>query len=72
MMHNPKQLYTEHTLGELLDLLDQLHTAASEGRTSRSNEIKGLLRDVIYTAQETLAEIENHEPHLRILKKPPA
>lgn len=74
------------------DILDELHTAASQGQVTRfagmeEAEMLNWLRDVIYTAQETIAEIqrqapsqENDEtvsnplkpaPHLRLLEKRP-
>jgi hypothetical protein len=60
---NLQLLYNEARLSHLLDALDELHSAASEGDihsvTPLSNaELTGWLRDVIYTARETLAEIE--------------
>lgn len=63
----------EQTLAAILEQLDELHTAASEGRLSK-RETAGYLREIIYTAQETLAEIErNHQPSpvvLRIVEQP--
>ncbi len=56
-------LYNESRLSTLLDALDELHSAASDGNiravTSLTNaELIGMLRDIIYTAQETMEEIE--------------
>ncbi|MFW5771802.1 MAG: hypothetical protein ACOCZH_00660 [Phototrophicaceae bacterium] len=63
----------EQTLAAIVEQLDALHTAASEGRLSK-RETAGYLREIIYTAQETLAEIErNHQPPsvvLRIVEQP--
>jgi hypothetical protein len=56
-------LYNESRLSTLLDALDELHNAASDGDvrsvTTLSNaELIGWLREVIYTARETMDEIE--------------
>lgn len=69
-------------LEDVLDYIDQLHSAASEGETDTLNqtseaEMMNYLREIIYTAQETLAEIEatrahrtrRQQPVLRILPK---
>ncbi len=58
-------LYNHVRLSSLGNLLDELHTAASEGAletvTPLSNaELVSWLREIIYTAQETIAEIEEH------------
>lgn len=58
-------LYDHARLNSLGNLLDELHTAASEGAlpgvTPLSNaELVGWLREFIYTAQETISEIEAH------------
>jgi len=50
-------------MDELYDVLDELHTAASEDAlqafTSMSErDVVDFLRDVIYTAQQTIEEIE--------------
>ncbi len=56
-------LYEGDRLEDLLDLLDELHSAASENRlqnltTLSKPELLGMLQDVIYTAQETIREME--------------
>ncbi|HEX2622447.1 MAG TPA: hypothetical protein VHL11_19945, partial [Phototrophicaceae bacterium] len=56
-------LYTGDGLNDLLDNLDELHTAASENRlhtftTMSERELLGMLKDIIYTAQEAIEEIE--------------
>jgi len=69
-------------LEDVLDYIDQLHSAASEGESDTLNqmseaELMNYLQEIIYTAQETLAEIEatrahrssKHQPVLRILPK---
>jgi len=78
-------LYHDRTLAQLLDALDQLHNAASDNRLDMATrmtteDLKGTLREIIYTAEETLAEIDaqhDHQsvprkPYLRVLKKPSA
>lgn len=63
-------------LSDMLDLLDDLHSAASEdsdhefsGMTRQ--ELLGFLREVIYTAQETMSEIQRQrraqKPILRLV-----
>lgn len=62
------------------DLLDQMHTAASEGNLptfagAPETEVVNWLRELIYVAQETVSEIEQQrptrcEPKLRVLAKP--
>jgi hypothetical protein len=75
---NFQLLYNEARIGTLLDTLDELHTAASEGRlrqitTVSDAELVGWLYELIYTAQETMAEIESHheqcEPELTLVPK---
>ena len=58
-------LYNEARLGLLVNMMDELHTAASEGMLHTMTpltgaELVGWLRDFIYTAHETIAEIEQH------------
>ncbi len=86
MNQNPEHtlsiLYLDNTLGELYEALDELHSAASDGQLSEmtklsKRELLAWLRDVIYTAQETIEEIGEsdmwHEPvMLRIVDKPGA
>ena len=65
---------------DLYDVLDTLHSAASDGAlpsvTSMSTaELVDWLRELIYTAQETIAEVEHNadkrpETYLRVLDKP--
>ncbi len=50
-------------MDELYDVLDQLHTAASEGAlqmftSMNEREVVDFLRELIYTAQQTIEEIE--------------
>jgi len=66
------------TLHDMLDMLDELHSIASEGNicdkaSMSERELMSLLRDVIYTAQETMAEVQSQrktqKPILRIVEK---
>ena len=49
------------------EAIDELHTAISEGNTERFEEFQSRaellnwLRDVIYTAQETITELESDQ-----------
>ncbi len=61
---------TATRLGVVLDLLDELHSLASEDNLSAlgniaKSELVDWLRDVIYTAEETIAEIQQQDlrPH---------
>lgn len=74
-------LYNDNLLADLMDALDRLHTAASEGQlqaaTSLSRrELAAWLNEVVYTAQETLRELggtpARREPKLLVLEKPQA
>lgn len=67
-------------LEEVLNLLDEVHSAASDDMTERmtgmsKTEAIGYLHDIIYTAQETLAEVqaakatEQKQPVLRLVEK---
>lgn len=54
-------------LGDLYEALDALHTAASTGQLETQTSLNerdliGLLRDMMYTAQETIQEIEKNRP----------
>jgi len=74
-------LYNGDHIDDLFDVLDTLHSAASEGQlqtmiTMNEQELVGLLRDIIYTARETISEIEkrrkkgrNPQPILRLMSK---
>jgi len=70
--------YSEQQLAELLEILDHLHSAASEGRTDaltamNKRELIAFLREVIYTAEETIAEIDKtvcyRQTSLRLVEK---
>jgi hypothetical protein len=86
-----KNTVTEHYLAacsthleDVLEYIDQLHTAASEGNSQSFTgmdevETMNVLREVIYTAQEALVEMETlrarkrqrraKQPVLRLVKK---
>ena len=72
--HNLQVLYTDTYLADLFQTLDQLHTAVSEDQIKsvtplNEQELIGWLRELVYTAQETIEEIEEHRPapQLRVL-----
>jgi hypothetical protein len=55
-------------LEAMFEVFDDLHTAASEGQlealtTLNNRELVGWLRDLVYTAQETISEIERQTPY---------
>jgi hypothetical protein len=84
---------TEHMLNtsnmthleEVLDFIDMLHTVASDGDLPNfaemdEAELMNVLRDIVYTAQETISELESarakkrqkrqrKQPLLRIVPK---
>ena len=66
---NLQLLYNTGRLSDLLEALDELHSAASDGNvravTPMTNaELMSWLYEIIYTAKETMIEIEskNAEP----------
>jgi hypothetical protein len=77
--HNLNVLYNENHLADLFDALDELHSAVTEGQLPKvtslnKRELLAWLRDIIYTAQETIEEIDQQrelwrEPMLRIVEK---
>ncbi|HLV35094.1 MAG TPA: hypothetical protein VKY59_08280 [Spirillospora sp.] len=79
-IHQPnfQIIYNGTRLAGLFQSLDELHTAASEGRLQTVTplteaELIGWLQELIYTAKETITEIEEHDnrpsaPHLRLVK----
>ena len=75
---NIQLLYTEARLVALFQTLDELHSAASEDRlntvtTVSKVELVGWLNELVYTAEETIAEIEgrggSEKPVLRLVEK---
>lgn len=62
--------YADDQLNHMYDMLDELHNAASEGQlqtmtTINEGDLIGLLREMIYTAQETISEIEKQATRAR-------
>jgi len=56
-------LFNDARMANLLDVLDELHTAASDGRlaeitTLNRQDMMGYLLEVVYTATETMAEMQ--------------
>ncbi len=73
-----KALYTDARLDWLLEAVDELHTAVSEGEladlTSLNEfELQNWLRELIWVAQEALSEIERQraqtQPALVLVRK---
>ena len=82
-----QKLGLDTRLEALFDVLDALHSAASENRLDEAceidrNQLVGLLQDIVYTAQQTLEEIEQQdgegvyaptpEQSLKLVKHPTA
>ena len=73
-------LLTDAGLEAVFEVFDDLHDAASEGQLQEltpldNRELLGWLRELVFTAQETISEIENRtartarqEPILRLVK----
>ncbi len=64
--HHLQLLFNDARMGNLMDTLDELHSAASEGRlqqvtTLTNAEMIGWLYELVYTATETMAEIQRSE-----------
>ena len=64
-------------MAAMFEVFDDLHTAASEGdleamTTLNKRELVGWLRELMFTAQETISEIEQGrmyaEPVIRLVK----
>ncbi len=60
---NREMLYTDAGLALVFEAIDDLHNAASEGQitaltTLDNQELVGWLQELIYTAQETITEIQ--------------
>lgn len=63
---NFQVLYNGARLETLGAMLDELHTAASDGSLQaltplNPTELVSWLRELIYTAEETIVEIEEHK-----------
>ncbi len=64
--HHLQLLFNDARMGNLMDTLDELHSAASEGRlqqvtTLTNAEMIGWLYELVYTATEAMAEIQRSE-----------
>jgi hypothetical protein len=74
---NRQFFFSDDSLAAVFEAFDDLHNAASEGELDQVTELNkrelvGWLRDLVYTAQETIQEIEKHaahqQPTLRLVK----
>lgn len=66
-------LINDARLAAMVDLLDELHSAASEDRLNQITpltpaELKGWLADLAYTVNETLAEMDSHQQRCECLQ----
>ena len=73
-------LLTDAGLSAVFEAFDELHNAASEGQLHEltpldNRELVGWLQELVYTAQETIAELEKRnarrarqQPTLRLIK----
>ncbi len=57
-------LFTDMRFESLFNAIDRLHDAASSGKIGEvtnlsTDEVVGWLRDIVYTANETINELEN-------------
>jgi hypothetical protein len=78
LLTNREILFTDNGLAMVHEALDDLHNAASEGEielvtTLDNRELVNWLRELVFTAQETIVEIEKRsayrqEPYLRLVK----
>jgi hypothetical protein len=75
---NRQTLYTDARLNWLLEAIDELHTAIADGElasvtTMSEADVVGMLHELIYTARETLEEIEGQRkeglPRLVLVRK---
>jgi hypothetical protein len=72
-------LYESHFLADVFEQLDQLHTVVSEGQlhtltTLDKQDVVGWLQELIFTAEETVKEMENcsaePKPIIQLLDRP--
>lgn len=66
-------LINDARLSAAVDLLDELHSAASEGHLHQVSpltpaELRGWLLELAYTVNETLAEIDCHQERSDLLR----
>jgi TorA maturation chaperone TorD len=79
LQHTQQINFSEARLAWLMEALDELHSAASEGNLAAvaalsEAELKGWLRDLVYVASETLEEMEANsashmQPRLKLVRK---
>lgn len=67
-------LYSGDGLPDLLTLLDDLHSAVTEGELPRfttlsTEEVSEMLKELVYVAQETLREL-NQNPQKQAVRRP--
>lgn len=67
--------FSDARMAALFEAFDDLHTAVSEGdletiTTLNKRELVGWLRELVYTAEETITEIEKNAtyPALQLVK----
>ncbi len=67
--------YSDAGLERIFQMLDLLHDFASERRLVeatplRASEMIGWLEDIIFTAEETIREIDAHTPEFHVRDEP--
>lgn len=77
LMTNLNSLYAGDGLPDLLDLLDDLHSAASEGElpkftTLNPEEVTSLLEELVFVAQETLRELHKQTNRTNVKSRTPS
>jgi hypothetical protein len=67
---------TLEQLNDVLETLDELHSAAAEHEAEEATglsrqELMSYLRDILYVTQETMKEVQRHQaaPLLRVLPR---
>jgi hypothetical protein len=60
-------LFTEDRFASIFRTVDRLHDVASEGKLEQvtnlsPDEVIGWLKDIAYTVNETIRELENDDP----------
>ncbi len=61
-------LFTDDRFASLFRTVDRLHDVASEGKLAQvtnlpREEVIGWLKDIAYTVNETIRELEEHDQH---------
>ena len=67
-------LYEDSYLADLLERMDRLHTAVVEGRlhtltTIAHQDVVGWLEDIVYTAEETIREIQPPDEQTEVARR---